>query len=81
MNELDYKNMTPLKLTVRWRHTHKHSCNISVTFVRYGQDDTEELLRSKGAKKTVEIPKKVSLAGEVDPPWMRRSSRSEQVAV
>jgi ankyrin repeat protein len=28
VNELDYKNMTPLKLAVRWGHTHMHSCNI-----------------------------------------------------
>merc|ERR1712128_411371 len=62
VNELDYKNMTPLKLAVR-----------------YGQDDIEELLRSKGAKEAVEIPKKVSVAGEVDPPWVRKSSRREPV--
>ena len=48
-----------------------------VIFVRYGQDDIEELLRSKGAKETVEIPKKVSVVNEVDPPWVRKSSRRE----
>merc|ERR1712106_1011282 len=50
VNELDYKNMTPLKLAIR-----------------YGQEDIEQLLRSKveGAKETVEIPKKVSVVGEV----------------
>merc|ERR1712183_133321 len=63
VNELDYKNMTPLKLAIR-----------------YGQEDIEQLLRSKGAKETVEIPKKMSVVGEVDPPWVRRSSRREQVA-
>ena len=52
----------------------------SCLFVRYGQEDIEQLLRSKGAKETVEIPKKVSVVGEVDPPWVRRSSRREQVA-
>jgi ankyrin repeat protein len=77
VNELDYKNMTPLKLAVRWGHMHMHSCNMQVIFVRYGQDDIEELLRSKGAKETVEIPKKVSVVGEVDPPWVRKSSRRE----
>ena len=51
-----------------------------VLCVRYGQEDIEQLLRSKGAKETVEIPKKVSVVGEVDPPWVRRSSRREQVA-
>merc|ERR1711887_282520 len=61
VNELDYKNMTPLKLAIR-----------------YGQEDIESLLRSKGAKETVEIPKKLSVAGEVDPPWVRKSSRREQ---
>merc|ERR1712088_1128148 len=43
--------------------------------VRYGQEDIESLLRSKGAKETVEVPKKMSVAGEVDPPWVRKSSR------
>merc|ERR1711931_261076 len=47
--------------------------------VRYGQDTIEELLRSKGAKEVVEVPKKMSVAGEVDPPWVRKSSRREQV--
>eukprot|EP00092_Neocalanus_flemingeri_P074503 GFUD01092144.1.p1 GENE.GFUD01092144.1~~GFUD01092144.1.p1 ORF type:complete len:124 (+),score=44.65 GFUD01092144.1:46-417(+) len=63
VNELDYKNQTPLKVAIR-----------------YGQEDLEELLRSKGAKETVEIPKKVSVVGEVDPPWVRKSSRREQMA-
>ena len=48
--------------------------------IRYGQDDIEELLGSKGAKEAVDIPKKVSVAGDVDPPWIRKSSRREQVA-
>merc|ERR1711970_446799 len=63
VNELDYKNMTPLKLAIR-----------------YGQEEIETLLRSKGAKETVEIPKKVSVAGDVDPPWIRKTSRREQAA-
>eukprot|EP00092_Neocalanus_flemingeri_P052844 GFUD01061935.1.p1 GENE.GFUD01061935.1~~GFUD01061935.1.p1 ORF type:complete len:123 (-),score=43.48 GFUD01061935.1:78-446(-) len=62
VNELDFKNMTPLKLAIR-----------------YGQEDIETLLRSKGAKEAVEIPKKVSVV-EVDPPWVRKSSRREQAA-
>ena len=45
---------------------------------RYGQEDIETLLRSKGAKEAVDIPKKVSVVGEVDPPWVRKSSRREQ---
>merc|ERR1739848_351383 len=45
--------------------------------IRYGQDDIETMLRGKGAQETVEIPKKVSLPGEVDPPWVRKSSRRE----
>ena len=77
VNELDYKNMTPLKLAIRYVST---CCMSHVLFVRYGQEDIEQLLRSKGAKETVEIPKKVSVAGEVDPPWVRRSSRREQMA-
>merc|ERR1711983_245993 len=61
VNELDYKNMTPLKLAVR-----------------YGQDNIEELLRSKGAKEVVDNPKKVSVMGDtVDPPWVRKTSRRE----
>merc|ERR1711970_759269 len=63
VNELDYKNMTPLKLAIR-----------------YGQEEIESLLRSKGAKETVEIPKKVPVAGDVDPPWIRKTSRREQAA-
>merc|ERR1711942_113006 len=45
--------------------------------VRYGQEEIEKLLREKGAMETVEIPKKVSVVGEVDPPWVRKSSRKE----
>jgi hypothetical protein len=45
---------------------------------RYGQEDIETLLRSKGAKEAVDIPKKVSVVGDVDPPWVRKSSRREQ---
>merc|ERR1712106_1137743 len=63
VNDLDYKNMTPLKLAIR-----------------YGQEDIETILRSKGAKETVDIPKKVSVVAEVDPPWVRKSSRREQAA-
>merc|ERR1712154_55811 len=63
VNELDYKNMTPLKLAVR-----------------YGQEDIEQLLRSRGARETVEPPKKVSITDEVCPPWVRKSSRREQMA-
>ena len=48
-------------------------CNVD----RYGQEDIETMLRGKGAQETVEIPKKVSLPGEVDPPWVRKSSRRE----
>merc|ERR1712038_471873 len=61
VNELDYKNMTPLKLAIR-----------------YGQEDIEVLLRAKGAMEAVEIPKKVSTVSQVDPPWVRKSSRREQ---
>eukprot|EP00091_Calanus_sinicus_P009867 TRINITY_DN2292_c0_g1_i4.p1 TRINITY_DN2292_c0_g1~~TRINITY_DN2292_c0_g1_i4.p1 ORF type:complete len:124 (-),score=41.03 TRINITY_DN2292_c0_g1_i4:65-436(-) len=60
VNELDYKNMTPLKLAVR-----------------YGQEDIETLLRSKGAKELL-IFLRSSVVGEVDPPWVRKSSRREQ---
>ena len=39
-------------------------------FVRYGQDSIEELLRSKGAKELVDVPKKISVIGDtiVEPP-------------
>merc|ERR1712198_412456 len=46
--------------------------------IRYGQEDIEALLRAKGALETVEIPKKVSVVSQVDPPWVRKSSRREQ---
>ena len=81
MNELDYKNMTPLKLAVRWDAFRDLNKNVVYhPLFRYGQEDIETLLRSKGGKETVEIPKKVSVVGEVDPPWVRRSSRREQAA-
>ena len=81
VNELDYKNMTPLKLAVRWAKKRVlRDFIIYHPFFRYGQEDIETLLRSKGGKETVEIPKKVSVVGEVDPPWVRRSSRREQAA-
>ena len=48
--------------------------------MRYGQEEIENVLREKGAKETVEIPKKISVVGEVDPPWVRKSSRKEQAA-
>ena len=55
--------------------------SISPSFiVRYGQEDIESLLKSKGAKETVDTPKKVSVVAEVDPPWVRKSSRREQAA-
>ena len=38
------------------------------------------MLNAKGAKETVEAPKKVSIVGDVDPPWVRRVSRREQAA-
>merc|ERR1711874_309649 len=44
--------------------------------VRYGQEDIEALLRAKGAKEAVDVPKKVSVVGE-DPPWVRKTSRRE----
>ena len=52
--------------------------NLQFWSLRYGQEDIETLLRSKGAKEAVDIPKKVSVVGEVDPPWVRKSSRREQ---
>ena len=45
---------------------------------RYGQEDIETLLKSKGANEPVDIPNKLSVLGEVDPPWVRKSSRREQ---
>jgi len=60
INELDYKNVTPLKLAIR-----------------YGQEEIEAMLRSKGAKETVEVERKVSNVDEVCPPWVRKSSRRE----
>jgi len=42
VDELDYKNTTPLKLAIR-----------------YGQEEIEAMLRSKGAKETVEVERKV----------------------
>ena len=77
MNELDYKNMTPLKLAVR-SEIGRFENIVQFLCFRYGQEDIETLLRSKGAKEAVDIPKKVSVVGEVDPPWVRKSSRREQ---
>jgi len=48
--------------------------------IRYGQDDIAEMLTAKGAQESVEVPKKVSIVGDVDPPWVRRVSRREQAA-
>jgi len=48
--------------------------------IRYGQDDIAEMLTAKGAQESVEVPKKVSVVGDVDPPWVRRVSRREQAA-
>merc|ERR1712111_94584 len=45
--------------------------------IRYGQDEIAEWLSAAGAKETVEVPKKVSIVGDVDPPWVRRVSRRE----
>jgi hypothetical protein len=45
---------------------------------RCGQEEIETLLRFKGAKEAVDIPKKVTVVCEVDPPWVRKSSRREQ---
>jgi hypothetical protein len=55
-----------------WRRFYIYLC------FRYGQEDIETLLRSKGANELVDIPKKLSVLGEVDPPWVRKSSRREQ---
>ena len=49
-------------------------------YCRYGQDDIAEMLTAKGAKESVEVPKKISIVGDVDPPWVRRVSRREQAA-
>jgi len=61
VNELDYKNYTPLRLARR-----------------YGQEEIEQMLLSRGAKEIVDIPKRKLLPGEEDPPWVRKSSRREQ---
>ena len=77
MNELDYKNMTPLKLAVRYQQLTGYFPD-SLGYVRYGQEDIEALLRANGAKEAVDVPKKVSVVGEaVDPPWVRKTSRRE----
>ena len=59
VNELDYKNATPLKLAIR-----------------YGQEEIEAMLRARGAKETMDIPKKMK-DGEDHPPWVRKASRRE----
>ena len=46
--------------------------------VRYGQDDIEKLLVSRGAKEIVDIPQRELLPGEEDPAWVRKSSRKER---
>merc|ERR1711992_373594 len=61
VNELDYKNYTPLRLAKR-----------------YGQDEIEQLLLSRGAKEIVDIPQRELLPGEQDPAWVRKSSRKER---
>merc|ERR1712115_668451 len=48
--------------------------------IRYGQDDIADMLTAKGAKESVEAPKKMSIVGDVDPPWVRKFSRREQAA-
>ena len=69
VNELDYKNITPLKLAVRLDVSVRYEEELYF-FVRYGQDSIEELLRSKGAKELVDAPKKISVIGDtiVEPP-------------
>ena len=46
--------------------------------VRYGQDEIEQLLLSRGAKEIVDIPQRELLPGEEDPVWVRKSSRKER---
>ena len=79
VNELDYKNFTPLKLAIRFEKDRNFFKN-TLEFPRYGQDDIAEMLTAKGAQESVEVPKKVSVVGDVDPPWVRRLSRREQAA-
>ena len=69
INELDYKNMTPLKLAVRLDVSVRYAEELYF-FVRYGQDSIEELMRSKGAKELVDVPKKISVIGDTiaEPP-------------
>ena len=77
VNELDYKNMTPLKLAVRLDLSVRYEEEL-YSCVRYGQDSIEELLRSKGATEAVDAPKKISVIEEiVNPPWVRKTSRRD----
>ncbi|CAB4067462.1 unnamed protein product [Lepeophtheirus salmonis] len=46
---------------------------------RYGQDDIEAFLESKGGKDLVQKPERKPSVG-VDPPWIRKTSRREEVA-
>ena len=51
---------------------------VTMSIARYGQEEIEQMLLSRGAKEIVEIPKRELLPGEEDPPWVRKSSRKEQ---
>ena len=46
--------------------------------VRYGQEEIEQLLLSRGAREIVDIPQRELLPGEEDPAWVRKSSRKER---
>lgn len=87
VNEIDYKDMTPLKLAIRSESVLQRRTFIrplghfAFLCPRYGQDEIAEMLSAKGAKEKVDVPlKKTSVVGEVDPPWVRRVSRREQAA-
>merc|ERR1712111_31048 len=47
---------------------------------RYGQDEIEMMLEAKGAKDEQDAPSRKPSTG-VDPPWIRRQSRREEVGV
>ena len=47
---------------------------------RYGQEEIEDMLLSKDAKDEAEAPSRKTSVG-VDPPWIRKSSRREEVGV
>lgn len=59
---------------------HEDKRLMTQTCFRYGQDEIADMLTALGAQETVEAPKKVSIVGDVDPPWVRRVSRREQAA-